>query len=72
LIGIVKNVFKIQYSYIMKTYEEVIAKAVAGKVPVIPVDEAFLDYLDEQGFDLEVELNEFVGVWEEWLKEECE
>ena len=61
-----------QYSYDMTKYEDVIAKALAGKVPVIPIDEAFLDFLEEQGFDLEVELNEFVGVWEEWLKEECE
>ena len=53
-------------------YEDVIAKAVAGKIPVIPIDEAFLEFLEEEGFDLEVEINDFIGVWEQWLKEECE
>jgi hypothetical protein len=55
-----------------KTYEKVIAEALAGKVPLIPIDEAFLDFLEEQGFDMEVDITEFAGVWEEWLKAECE
>jgi hypothetical protein len=55
-----------------KTYEKVIAEALAGKVPLIPIDEAFLDFLEEQGFGMEVDITEFAGVWEEWLKAECE